>query len=327
MKNIFAVLIIIISSSFFYSCSESTITSPGQPESVEWQIIDSIGPAQITNISIVDENNIYLSSNNQGYKINNGVRTDINFESIWFLPGAVDTYSADYYVFGGRSSSPINNTEIKIFNGGNLTTVMLEEKEGHGVSAINILQPGKILAASSTTLYLFDSGIVTPIAVDGHVYKIVNQGGRIYLAATTLSGTGQLIYKFENNTPILLDTRADYEARMATDDALIRMHNEASGTDLFYWGSTGWAPLFSDPVNREYYWCIGENLQYIYFFTADSSGNQGMLWNGTKLFEDINYPLQHITFPSSVSNMRSNTFFISQYYNGKSYIYKGKRKL
>lgn len=79
MKNIFALLLVIPVSLILYSCSDNPATSSASLESFEWQLIDSIEKIYVNDISIVDENNIYLSDSKIGYKINNGVKIGFSF--------------------------------------------------------------------------------------------------------------------------------------------------------------------------------------------------------------------------------------------------------
>lgn len=329
MKIIVCVLLLISSSLIFYSCNSDSIIGPAVLKNFEWQLKDSLIGENVYNASMADEDNIYLGAVGKGIRINNGVKSTINFDNPNFMPSAVDAYNTNYYAYAGPNGDGSPTTSLKIFNGGTLTTVVINSDSNLVVGAIKILQPGKILISVDKTFYVYENEGLTAyrLGVDGFGYYIAVQADKIFLAVTTYSGYQQ-VYKFENNALTLIDNLNTGHMKLATDYAILNMI-QLDKTYISYYDASGQKPLFSDNVKHSYFYSAGQDLNRIYFLgfdNADSNRVIGMIWNGTELYKDANFPIKRDEFSVSlgISNMRNGVFYLCKNNGANSYVYKAK---
>jgi len=331
MKIILSLLVLVTSTVIFYSCKSDVVTSPAQVDNFQWQLKDSLPGESVNYISIADEENIYLATINSGMRINNGVKTQINFQSGDFQPWAVDAYSSTYYAYAGINRTGSPSTSLKIFNGTNLTTVVIDPDSNLALGLVKILQPGKILISTVYYLYVYDNGKLTAysLGVEGFAYKVGIFNGKIYLAVTAYNGH-QLVYRFDNNALELLEDSDNSSIKLSVDDAIIGV-TRTDRTYLGYYGGPVAIPIIIDSLKRDYFWASGQDLNLIYLFAFDTSDLNkvtGMIWSGGKLYRDKNFPFDaHNSFTAALSNMRSGSFYLcdNKLSPSVSYIYKVKK--
>lgn len=330
MRIIIVSFAVITSLIFLNSCSnDSPVTSTPQA-SVQWQLVDSIYGASIDQSFIAGENDVYLTNTFNAYRINNGVRTQVNFSDANFYCSNGDAYSSDYVVFSGVGSG--SRGRLKIFNSGALTTVEIDNAINTYINNVKILQPGKILAASKYKLYNYNNGTITTASInpDENIYRLViSEDGSIYICAFA-GGYADKIYKYENDSLKFIGLESTTYLKMQSNNYLFRETKNSTAADISFLRGVTWNPLCSDNTAQKYFYAAGADLNYVYFTSYDSTtGNmKGSIWNGTQLTKDANFPLgAEDYFYTSMSTMKNNTFYFTKYIMSRNttYIYKVKR--
>lgn len=327
MKKIFYT-IAILSLAFIYSCSkDGGVTDPETPGSTAgYNLVDSIPHSYIPAISMVDENNIYFvcyAPYPRAFRINNGIRTEINFSESGYRPSYADALNNSYYVFAG--SNGFRNS-LKIFNGGALSTVIIDSFQTHNVTAVKILEAGKIVVASDTVIFLYNNGSWSryPKAYNDYTYLIAGTSGRIDFAAYTFSSPViDRIYRLEGNTLSLIneETGANfYPRRYRVGESLVKFV-PGTVTNYFYLNGTSWSSLFSYEGSPKY--LIGESLSRVFVLGT------GKIWNGSAFVDDpaVFPTIAPSIYLNALSNVKSDVYFLG-FRGGPpdtvSYVYRRK---
>ena len=222
---------------FIYSCSkDDSITDPGTQETPKYTLIDSIPHAFFWEISMGDENSVYLvgaASLQKGFKIINGIRSQIDFQDVNFRPFGVDAYSSSYYAFSGYST---NVTALKIFSNGVLSTVLLNTYRAYSSPRLKIIQPGRIAVFSDSSVYLYDNGVVSeyPKSPEEYFDAIAGSGNRIDFSSYSNEPSKQQVYRLENNTFTQLEnvqvTVGYHPSKFSIAGALVKFTAGSSST-------------------------------------------------------------------------------------------------
>ncbi|MBS1494785.1 MAG: hypothetical protein JST55_14815 [Bacteroidetes bacterium] len=333
MKIFLALFILILTSSIFYSCKSDEIISPGPASGFAWSTVATVNFEDFHNIYAADENTVVALGQSASYKITNGARSTINFNDPIFSADYADTYSSTYFAFCGTRYNETGSGTIrmKIYESGTITSAVLDTHNTSYIVDIKIISPGKIAAVSYSKFYFYENGAVTAIASPDSFStgfnNIVVTNNVIYI-----SGAARKIYKFENNTLSTVDNlpgTGEY-TRMKVPDAIIKAPYSPSPSVVSYWNGAAWSQMFTDNSRKIFVRAAGESINFIYFFTVDStlSNVSGKIWTGSQLMDDTNYPpddIENGIYTTAVSNMRGNTVFISKYGSSKSTIYRGRK--
>jgi len=330
MRIIFVSFAVITSLIFLNSCSnDSPVTSTPQA-SVQWQAVDSIPDESIDRSFIVSENEAYFTNTYGAYRINNGIRTKVDFQDANFFCSNGDAYSSSYVVFAGVTNG--SRSTLKIFNAGSITTVIPDNTINTYLNCVKIIQPGKILASTNYKLYLYDNGTVTTFTLspDEDIYNlVVSNNGSIFISAFA-GGYHDKIYRLDNDSLLLLETEETLYRKFQTNNNLFKNTKTSSNTLLSYFTGAGWNFIGSDSISQKFIYGAGSDMSYDYFIAVDSvSGKMsGCWWTGSQLKRDSDFPLSlQNMYYTSISNMRDNTFYFTKYImsRNKTYVYKVKK--
>lgn len=334
MKNLFfysCIITVLLSCAIiFTSCSENSPVAPQTEATVQWQAIDSIPDESIDRSFIVSENEAYFTNTYGAYRINNGIRTTVDFQDANFFCSNGDAYSSSYVVFAGVTNG--SRSTLKIFNAGSITTVKPDNAINTYLNCVKIIQPGKILASTNYKLYLYDNGTTTTFTLspDEDIYNlVVSNNGSIFISAFA-GGYHDKIYRLDNDSLLLIETEETLYRKFQTNNNLFRITKSSSNIMLSYFTGAGWNFIGSDSVSQKFIYGAGSNMSYDYFIAVDSiSGKMsGSRWTGSQLKRDSDFPLSlQNMYYTSISNMRDNTFYFTKYImsKNKTYVYKVKR--
>ncbi len=329
MRISLLLLILIFSSTVFYSCANDPVSiTPSQ--NVTWQMVDSTTIQHSDGIYMSDANTAYVHSLNGTYKVSGTTVSLFNFQGGEFQCTAIDSYTPSYTVFAGESQYPNFAISLKILDGANSTTVVIDSLSSNQPNAIKIIQPGKILIAVNGKLYLYDDGAVTviPLHNNEYTFEIARNGNTIYLGTHSYNYVSR-VYKFENNELTELSFETSAYVRMQTDNYILKNLNSDLLTYVSYFDGSTWKQLFSDNRKLRFFKASGENFNNVYFTSFDTTiyTVRASYWNGTTLSDDIYYPFSGVElggFLLDMSNMRDKTFYVSKTSTGKCYLYRGK---
>jgi hypothetical protein len=330
MRIIFVSFAIIASLVFLNSCSNDSPVNSAPQAGVQWQLVDSIYAHSFDQSFISAENDVYFTNIFNAYRLNNGIRTTVDFQDAAFYPSNGDAYSPDYVVFSGVTNG--SRGRLKIFNSGTLATVEIDNTINTYINNVKILQPGKILATSKYKLYNYDNGNITTAAIspDENIYRLViSEAGSVYICAFA-GGYADKVYKYENDSLKFIGLESTTYLKMQSNNYLFRVTKNSTAADISFLRGVSWTPLCADNIAQKFFYAAGANLDYVYFTSYDSTtGNmQGSIWNGAQLTKDAGFPLgSEDYFYTSMSTMKDNTFYFTKYIMSRNttYIYKVKR--
>jgi len=333
MKKISLYLFVTLIAASFGSCKNDTV-SVNDPvltgDYFRWTLEDSITYGTY-DISVVDSNNTFVAGY-PCYKINNGIKTFINFSDSLFFAKIVRSYSKDYAVFAGARASFPDPTErqIKIYNNGIITSYPAPSSIDYEFGDVLIIEPGKFLVTGSPSsrFYLFNNGVFNEYFLPdtSGAYKFGMTNNLIYIFA--LRGIQGSIYKFENNQPVFIRNEPMGGAFYNLNSDIIRVFSPDFSQFFYdYFTETSWVRM--NPVDHFYVRAVtGESRNFFMGLSQNSEYNYRLkVWNGTAY-------TQEETFPSFINSTSETNPIVSNYKDKTVYfyfnflgpkLYKGKR--
>jgi hypothetical protein len=287
-------------------------------------------------MSMADENNVFMTGfqtpSYRGFKVINGIRTSIDFQDAYFYASSISALSSSFYVFGGFVTFPYSQSLLKVFTDGTLRTIRLDSgAHNSDVTVVKAIEPGKIVAANKSKIFMFRNEILFTYDLTGenYFYQIAGSNSTVYFVCYTFSSERiEKIYRLQDVTlfpPISESIPSGTSHRKyAIGDKLVKLERVGETSTCSYLNeSNTWTVLFTR--TGQAFTITGESINNIYLVGA------GVIWNGSSFQDDPagSVPVQR-TEPSiglTVSNAKSNSFYISQRYHtvdSISYIYKRK---
>ncbi len=333
MKTIYILLlfsfIIILS-----SCSDNPVVQVDYTDLTEWTYIDSTASGLVEQLALAEENILYIIRNNSGYKIENGVTTQINFNDNDFYPTRVFAYNSSYIIFQGRSRSTLYQ-EIKIIKD-NIITSPAGMPQGYECTDVIIIGKDKFVFGMDSVCYHYQNGAFSQTALRSPYHNEISVG-KFFIVDTVLCA---LAYSNNNSENYIFSIRDNYGyfleneppgQRFFLGNNLAKLYEGAGTTNLNLYTLSGLRSIFSGP-SRDYYKIIGENGSYLYMVASEHTGNfniKNILWNGEKFIEQSYQPFLSSTYSyiAYFSNMKDNVFYCAWSIGSRYYLYKAKRIL
>lgn len=333
MKLIY-ILLLFSFISILSSCSDNPVVEADYTDLTEWTYIDSTTSGLIEQLAIAEENILYIVRNNSGYKIENGVTTQINFSDNDFYPTRVFAYNSSYVIFQGRSRSTLYQ-KIKIIKD-NIIISPAGMPQDYQSTEVLIIEKDKFVFGMDSVCYLYRNGVFSQIVLRSPYGNQISVD-KFFIADTALcaltytnNNIGNYIYNIRDNYGYFLENEPPGQ-RFFLGNNLAKISEGAGTTNLNLYTLSGLRTIFSGP-SRDYYKIIGENRSYLYMIASEHTGYlnvKNIIWNGEKFIEQSYQPFFSNTYYyiTYFSNMKNNVFYCAWSTGSKYYLYKAKRVL
>jgi hypothetical protein len=335
MRKIFALPAIFISLIGMFSissCNNAENPVVFNPErNIIWQSVDSIESESIDESFIIAENDAVFMNMQNSYRIQNGNRTQLNYNDTYFYPLKGDGFSSDYFVVAGATYG--SRGVLKIFDHNALTTVMFDSTINSTPRDVRIISPGKIIIATAFKIYMYDNGSVSltaSISPSGSgIYLMIQAlNNNFYFTANTSSFV-QKVFKLAENSLSLVSEENASDAYMQSNNNFFRCSRILERRNLDVLSGDNWHFLSVDSSKRKMIYCAGAELEYQYFISQDSATGliSGKYRTPAGIYPDPNFPIvsQDASY-TTISLMRDHAFYFTKYsmIKNKTYIYKSK---
>lgn len=308
---------------YFNSCSDSVIT-PVKGEYTQWEKVDSTSTGEYISMISQDENNYAYYITHLGlYKSNKNFKKKYTIPDNSFWPELLNTYSSNYTVMYGNSDN--YKYKLFIFEGENITEVVLDSINLFSQMQLIIIQPGKIFASLANRIYKYDNGVITKDSIPYNtVTSFANTANGLYVFSDYISGCNTYIYDGSHFKFHSEQVRQGYNVPLG--NSLARITNPATNTFTLSYYTNKWDFITNISAYR-LLTVSGADKNYFYTTIVDTNYNKtGYIWNGTALVKDENFPLGPHNWPDGeVTQMKNSVFYYTESFSGKSYLYKVSR--
>lgn len=318
---------------FLLSCSDNPLIQNDMTDLTEWTLIDSTQNGLVESLAAAEENILYIIRNNSGYKIENGITSQVNFNDNDFYPINVFALNSSYIIFQGWSRSNYYR-ELKIIKD-NVVTSFTGMPQTYHFTDVLIIEKDKFSFGIDSICYLYDNGSLSGTVVRSpynnavSIEKLFIADSLVCALVHPVSNTGSYIFSVRNNYAYFLgDEQAGQ--RFFLGNNLAKLSEGAGTTNLNLYTLSGLRSVFTGP-SRDYHHIVGENKNYLYMIASEHTGYyniKNVLWNGERFIEQSDQPpLLNNNSSMYFSNMKNNVFYCSWSRGSKYYLYKAKRIL
>lgn len=325
MKKIILVSSALLFCSLIFSCGKNLPVESAGPH-YDWTLFDS--SLYVSQIEMLDESTmIYTGSSTHTCKVENGVKTFLNFGDNDYIPRCVRTLNSNCFAFLNWWDS-YNRQSIKFFNNGILSTIKFNGEYTPVISDFLILNQDKLLIIGYDSIYYWENSAFRNIKIsDGtKSYAAAKQNGKIYIYTKNYSGTLYNFYSLEGDSlhPVEQSSISytPYSNKIQNKITRIRVQDETRYLDYFngiYWVN------FYRSQHKFYNGLAGADINNFYFASYENNKTSGYFYDGAETRTDENSPLL-----DSASGICNNTTGSTIYSfkggsNGQTFIYRGRK--
>lgn len=333
---------LIFSSLTFFSCQSDPVVSTDNSQLYEWRV-ESVTLDSAISVSVSDANNSFaakFSDEANGYRITEGVVSEINFLDTNFSIIDLKSLDINYAVFAGYRRFISSASMLKIYDNGVIRAVNLEPYANDAlIGVICISSKDNFFFANlhNPVIYHYLNGTtvqyILPESIE--IQKITKLNGNIYAFGLNQTNNLSSVYKFTESgfTKLTADFGPNWNIFPMEND-IIKIISHSNKWDFFYFTEQGWITLGSyiPGSNVEYTWYLsGKSKDQFVAISRNDSTNllNATAWNGKEFAKQKNFPVISHPFNSfpfyKKSEYKDNTVVLYYTDNGGKFL-KGKYK-
>ena len=329
---------ILVSSVSFYSCSETITPVVAIDQQYDWST-KTIPVDNIRQTSSADANNFFVINELNGYRVSEGVTSQIDFQDPVFTVFSHEALSKDYAVFTGYRAYGENATLIKIYDNGVIRPYEMPAYKGDFLTRqIYIIGKDNFLITHEhyPVIFHFQNGNITQYTIpdDVELETIGKANGNIYIFSR-MEFTGEsFVYKFTGSgftkVPVALSS---YWPVFNVNDNFIRIIQSPNYWYFSYFTEeSGWKYLTtynpgSDHEPAVYLTGSSANNFTVISYNEQTQNLNATSYNSLGFYKQTNFPaLQQGNFPPwrTKSEYKNNTLLYCFNTNGGILIGKEK---